>query len=72
MLHLVRGNRVRNGRDGWAETRKICLPKVALSKIPVDSVQYNTEHYGMHDDKCDEHSALGVEEAARRSQSHLY
>ena len=37
------------------KTCKICLPKVVLLKIPMNSVQYNTEHYGMHDDRDNEH-----------------
>ena len=44
---------MRNGRDRWPKTHKICLPE--LLKIPMDSVQYNTEHYGMHDDTDGEH-----------------
>ena len=55
MGHLVRGNCVKNGQDRWSETLKIRLPKVALLKIPMDSVQYNTEHCGMHDDTDGEH-----------------
>ena len=56
MWHLVRGNCVRNGRDRTPETRQIHSPKVVLLKIPMDSVQYNTEHGGIIDDKDDEHS----------------
>ena len=58
MWHLVRGNRVRNVQDRWPKTHKICLHKVAPLKIPMDdvSVQYNREHFGMHDDTDDEHS----------------
>ena len=29
---------------------------VTLLKIPMDSVQYNTKHCGIHDDTDDEHS----------------
>ena len=50
MWHLVRGNRVRNGHDRRPETRRMRSPKVALLKIPMDSVQYNTEHCGINDD----------------------
>ena len=56
MSHLVLGNRVRNGRDGRPQTRRMCSPKVALLKISMDSVQYNAEHCGINDDTDDEHS----------------
>ena len=52
----MRGNRVRNGRDRRTEKRRMRSPKVALLKVPIDSVQYNTEHYGINDDTDDEHS----------------
>ena len=55
MWHLVCGNPVRNGQDNWSKRCQICLSKVALLKIPMDSVQRNTEHCGMHDDMNDEH-----------------
>ena len=55
MWHLVRRNRVRNGRDRRLEIRQMRSPKVALLKIPMDSVLYNTEHCGINDDKDDEH-----------------
>ena len=38
---------MRNGRDRWSETHKVRLPKVALSKIPIDSVQNYREPCGM-------------------------
>ena len=38
------------------KTRRMRSPKVALLKIPMDSVQYNTEHCGINDDTDDEHS----------------
>ena len=47
---------MRNGRDRRPETRQMCSPKVALLKIPMDSVQYNTEYCGINDDMDDEHS----------------
>ena len=59
MWHLVRRNRVRNGRDRIPETRRMRSPKVALLKIPIYneySVQYNTEHCGINDDTDDEHN----------------
>ena len=48
--HLVSGNRVRNGRDSGPKYAKLFCLKLHFSKIPMDSVQWNTKHYGMHDD----------------------
>ena len=56
MWHLVCGNRVRNGRNRRPQTRRMRSTKVALSKISMDSVQYNAEHCGINDDTDDEHS----------------
>ena len=56
MWYLVRRNHVRNGRDRRPETCLMRSPKVALLKISMDSVQYNTEHCGINDDTDDEHS----------------
>ena len=47
MWHLVHANRVRNVCHRRPKTRRMCSPKVALLKIPMDSVQYNTRHCGM-------------------------
>ena len=41
--------------DGPKHAKFVYL-KLHFLKIPTDSVQYNTEHYGMHDDTDDEHS----------------
>ena len=56
MWHIVRWNRVRNDCDRRPETRRMRSPKVALLKIPMDSVQYNTEHHEINDDTDDEHN----------------
>ena len=63
------GNHVKNGRDRGSETFKICLPKVALLKIPMDSVQYNTEHCGMHDDTDDKHRVRCSRNRSLQSES---
>ena len=58
---------MRNGRNRWPETCRMGSPKVALLKIPRDSVQYNTEHCGINDDTDNEHSQhLGAAETACR------
>ena len=49
-------NPVRNGRDRTPKTRRMRSPEVELLKIPIDFVQYNTEHCGISDDTDDEHS----------------
>ena len=56
MWCLVHRNHVRNGHDRRPETRRMRSPKVALLKISMDSVQYNTEHCGINDDTDDKHS----------------
>ena len=38
------------------EHAKFGYLKLHFLKIPMDNVQYNTKHYGMHDDTDDEHS----------------
>ena len=69
MRHLVRGNRVRNGRDRRPETRRMSSQKLALLKIPMDSVQYNTEHCGIYDDTDNEHSVQGQQKPPVESES---
>ena len=44
--------RLCNGQIRWPKTRKNSF----AYKIPMESVQYNTEHYEMNDDTDDEHS----------------
>ena len=63
MWHLVRRNRVRNGRDIRSETRRMRSTKVALLKIPMDNVQYNTKQRGINDDTDDEHGVCVAETA---------
>ena len=41
--------------DGSKQAKFVYL-KLHFLKIHMDSVQYNTEDYGMHDDMDDEHS----------------
>ena len=55
--------------EGPEHTKFVCL-KLQFLKSPIDNVQYNTEHHGMHDDADDE--CLGVAETVRRSRSSLY
>ena len=43
-------------RCSGPEHAKFVYLKLHFLKIPVDSVLYNTEHYGMHDDTDDEQS----------------
>ena len=40
--------------DGQKHAKFVYL-KLHFLKIPMGSMQYNTEHYGMHDDTDDEH-----------------
>ena len=52
---------------GGPKHAKFVSLKLHFLKIPMDSVQYNTGHYGMHDDTDDEHSVIGVTKTARWS-----
>ena len=62
---------MRNGCDRRPETCQMCSPKVALLKISMDSVQYNTEHCGINDDTDDEHSAFRCSRNRLSSQNPL-
>ena len=68
----VRGNHLRNGGDRWSETRKICLPKVALFENSYG--QCAVQHRALWNAGWHGWWALwlGVAETACRSRSPLY